>query len=319
MPFIWPCVAIWSLDRLLRLCRIIHYSLLPYILKRARAVASYDEQADMIRLDVTDFLQRKEIDAGIYYYVYLPTSMPGWESHPLSLCTWRQGGSYTQPGSPHLSASGDVKDGQTTMTAVSDPENQLSLKHSFLIRPYAGMTARMKQQIISTSTAQESASNIIVLLEGPYGIRLKLENYSDILVIAGGSGITAAISHSHRLVEKGNTHISIVWAAAQKHLVDDICRHELSGVLGNENVQLHVYLTEGAVLEGGKAGDKYMVHLGRPDIEKVMIEARQRCGRDLAIVSCGTPAMADVCRKAMVSLLSTQGPHVGYYNETLTW
>ena len=198
--------------------------------------------------------------------------------------------------------------------------NDDEICHSFLIRPYEGFTGRLREQL-AASLESESSCQITVLLEGPYGNLLDLSRFSNILVIAGGSGITAAISHTHHVLRAEALHVQIVWAAPQKHLVDDISSHELAAVLDHPRVSMEVFLTGAAVVEPDAMTPHapYKVHLGRPDVLSTMEQARSKCSESLAIVSCGTPPMSDACRRAVVDLLKQDGPETGYFDEMMTW
>lgn len=157
-----------------------------------------------------------------------------------------------------------------------------------------------------------------VLLEGPYGNILDLSRLSNVLIIAGGSGIVAAVSHTHRLLRKGLTSVHIVWAVPQRHLVDDVCEHELGSVMRNNRVTMDVYLT-GSQPDALSPHAPYKIHYGRPELFGVMENARKNCAKDLAVVEFVTPAMSDACRKTFVQLLETPGPEVEFFSETMTW
>ena len=324
--FIWPCIAIWSLDRLLRAARIVYVSLMPRVLKGTKALATYDERSEMIRLDVSDFKMADRPRPGIFYYIYAPGALQGYESHPFTLCTWQRKGAspVSTPSSPSL--EGDKGADFVDKTAAhgvhrsEESERRDGMCHSFLVRPYDGFTRRLKTQVTKELEALSSCQ-MNIFLEGPYGNTLDLGRFSNVLVIAGGSGIVAAVSHSHRLLEKGSTAVHVVWALPQRHLVDDVCEHELGAVIRNPQFTMDVYLTGAAPLEPDALipHAPYKVHYGRPDLYGVVADARRNCAEDLAVVESGTPAMSDACRKAFVQLLDTEGPQVEFFSETMTW
>ena len=320
--FVWPCVAFWALDRLIRLARIIYSSVLPRLLKNVRATATYDKQSEMIRLDVTDFIRHSELSPGLFYYIYAPGALRGYESHPMTLCSW----SHKVPSSPGVSSVPSLTDdkdhieAEGTTYSLSSLEDSENVSHSFLIRPYQGFTGRLREKITASTEAQASCQ-ITVLLEGPYGRVLDLTTYSNVLTIVGGSGITAAVSHTNKLLRTESTAVKIVWAVPQRHLVDDVAQHELGSVLGHPRLDMEVYLTEGAIVEDKALEPQgpYRIHFGRPNILAAMTDARRKCSTSLAIVSCGTPPMSDACRRAVVELLKEPGAGVGYFDETMTW
>ena len=166
------------------------------------------------------------------------------------------------------------------------------------------------------------STNLAVFLEGPYGCALDLRSFSDVLIIAGGSGITAAISHSNFLLPTGNTSVHVVWAVQHSALVDNICEHELKEALNDPKFDLVVYETRKVSADVEKMASPTTtraVRYGRPDIGATIREASRNCARNLAVVTCGPPRMADACRAAIVEVLGESGSDVEFYNEALGW
>lgn len=71
---------------------------MPRFTKGVKATATYHRTTEMVRLDITDFMPDKKIVPGLYYYLYMPAGLRGYESHPFTLCSWRRSGS--NPASP---------------------------------------------------------------------------------------------------------------------------------------------------------------------------------------------------------------------------
>lgn len=327
--YLWPCIAIWGLDRLLRVGRTVFVSIMPRYTKGVKATATYHRTTEMVTMDITDFFPQNEIVPGHYYYMYMPSGLRGYESHPMTLCSWKRPGPSLPP-SPTRTPD-FTKEIEATVRRVSHDMSSSAapeLAHSFLIRPYKGMTGRLQKKLL-TEAADENVATTqeTIFLEGPYGEKLDLSSYSDVLVVCGGSGITAAISHAHFLLSANdNTKVHISWAVPQRHLPDDICANELASIINSDRLKMTVYLTsageEEAVNDPEKmlpAAPPYAIRFGRPDIEGVMREERQNASHSLAVVTCGTPQMSDACRAAVVKVLGEDGVNVGYYNETLVW
>ena len=209
--FIWPCVIIWSLDRFLRLARIAYCSVLPRLLNGFKAVMTYDARSEMIRVDVTNVIRDDKIRPGVFYYLYAPAAVRGYESHPFTLCSWKQTviASHEVSAAPSLADGKPKFKGENTVQSISADDEPESIRHSFLIRPYHGFTGRLRERV-SSSLEERSSCQLTVLLEGPYGSTLDPSSYSDVLVIAGGSGITAAISPTHMLLGLNSIAVQIV-------------------------------------------------------------------------------------------------------------
>ncbi|QIX02537.1 hypothetical protein AMS68_008054 [Peltaster fructicola] len=283
--FIWPCVAIWSLDRLLCIVRIVYTSVIPLFTKGVKATATFDIRSDIVRLDVTDFFPpNTSISPGLYYYVYLPASLKGWESHPFTLCSWNRSVdsipvSPAPLASPHSSL--DIEAAKKVPALRSrELASAQAVSHSFLIRPYAGFTQRLRDRIVAAHEAR-GLCEVTVLLEGPYGCRLDLSRYSDVLILAAGSGIVTAISHAHYLLANGRTEVHLTWVVPQRWLVEDVCKNELSAILGGPRLHMTVYLTGKSqeMSEESAASSTIEFHAGRPDIFAVMQQARALQGR----------------------------------------
>lgn len=335
--YLWPCVAFWCFDRLLRYGRLVYTNVMPRLSKHVTTLASYSPASNMIRIDLTELLPNQKLAPGIFYYIYLPVSLRGWESHPISLCSYKLGVASTpdtpsspaSPGSP-IETIPDFKVFNNTARSISSGEHA-ETKHSFLIRPYDGFTGRLKNKLNrgdGIEAEAETSMPLTVLLEGPYGTAIDLSRHSDVLVLCGGSGIVAAISQAHFLLPTGQTRVHIVWAAPQRAFAEDVYRHEMAALAGHPDLDFVVHLTGQAgntlkvasdTAEIEQSARLYRVRAGRPDILAVIRERRAGCRKDLAVVSCGPATMADACRAAIVTVLGEEGPHVEFVDESFTW
>ncbi|KAF2215486.1 hypothetical protein CERZMDRAFT_105155 [Cercospora zeae-maydis SCOH1-5] len=325
--YLYPCIAMWGLDRIFRLKRLILVSVMPRFSKGVKATLTHDPATEMIRLDVTDFLRNTRITPGVYYYLYIPDGIRGYESHPFTLCSWRRpGASLPEPTSP-VDVVREKEADLSLHPAARDRAMEGEIAHSLLIRPYKGMTGRLEKKLLAE--ASDAPTQKTVFLEGPYGHTLDLSTYSEVLILCGGSGITTAISHSHFLAAKDSqTRINICWAVPQRELADDICANELASVIKVGRLNVTVHLTSDDEDEEGVEGhhrgrskrrQPYEVVLGRPDVEAVMRRHRRLATRNLAILTCGPPQFSDACRAAVVKILGEDGLEVGWYNESMTW
>lgn len=303
----------WALDRIARFMRVLFHST-----KSVTAQATYERGSEIIRLDVSDMFGERARSPGTFYYVYGPSSLVGYESHPFTLCSWNHPSFHatrvSDPGDKSQPAPHEIE-------LSSDTQRQRS--HTFLIRPYKGFTRRLKDQVIAKYSleGQSHSGRVTILLEGPYGIERVLGAYSDVLFIAGGSGITPAISYAHALTnEWDKTALRVAWAVREKGLADSVCANELGAVIRNPRFHLDVYLTKNESKEATQSsGDPYAAHSGRPDIEVAVRDARARCKGRLAVMCCGPPRMTDSCRKAVVRVMGEAGAEMNFFNEMLTW
>ncbi|KAF2162652.1 hypothetical protein M409DRAFT_68952 [Zasmidium cellare ATCC 36951] len=306
--FIWPAVAFWAFDRLLRWTRILCISIWP-ISNGAKAFASFDEKQGLIRVDVTDFFKRRNPSPGAFYYIYEPRRPRGYESHPFTLCTWY----HTLPG-PERSSDASSQESVEKSLDASTAEPQ----HTFLIRPRNGFTDHLRTKA-SASSGESEVQEIKVFIEGPYGCEGTLRDYSTVVIVVGGAGITAAISRIYSLLSDSNPlHlVRLIWANQTQDLIDDVCAHELHGVLGNLQLKVDIYLTSTSARISQTA--LYEVHAGRPNISRVLEEEKQKCEGSMAVFCCGPPSMEAATRRAFARLLKEKGPRLAWFQERFGW
>ncbi|KAJ5818962.1 hypothetical protein N7474_004553, partial [Penicillium riverlandense] len=85
--YLWPSVGVWALDRLLQLVCLcycnVHVSSRGVLPSVSRMV--YDEEADVVRLEVAPASMRLRAEAGLYYFLYQPFRFTWWESHHFTV------------------------------------------------------------------------------------------------------------------------------------------------------------------------------------------------------------------------------------------
>ncbi|KEF58795.1 uncharacterized protein A1O9_03638 [Exophiala aquamarina CBS 119918] len=238
-PYLWPLVAIWVFDRVARLVRLAYCNLhlrLSDNVVGTKTEASYDQDANLIRLEVTPGSRMLKARAGQHYYLYQPLKFKGWENHPFTLGGWKSAdqsgqsaGASVPPGiDPHASyeIKGKNKEvqvvGVDTLASSSDPSSEeasiSSFKHAssnpqelthtsttssqdtlvFFVRPYSSWTLRLRDECIKSSSP---SVNTHVLLEGPYGEHSPVHSYENVVFIVGGSGISGALPYMQEYLE----------------------------------------------------------------------------------------------------------------------
>lgn len=322
--YIWAVVAIWSLDRLLRIARLAWCN---FPSQGSKAVASYDAAADIIRIDVS----RRVVGtprSGSHYFLYL---MQGWrfyQSHPFTLADWQEGSGTDGISSSSTEESMDEKSGQVAVTSTSlhscDSGSELDRSEittlTFLLKPHKGFTARLRDTIIRKAGPGSTTPvpvSLPVLLEGPYGQQTSLRRFTHVLYIVGGSGITVALADlcAQRMFSTCQRR-KLVWASRKRAQVEAVLRAELARVRHDEhnseaNLAIEAYITgaedemvELVAPQEPKPGQAKFT-MGRPCIgELVDLEVDRSAGGRLAVVVCGPGAMADEARRAVVSVLS---------------
>ncbi|KAI9730324.1 MAG: hypothetical protein M1818_008227 [Claussenomyces sp. TS43310] len=334
--YIWPCVAIWSFDRFLRIARIIALNVKFWNVK---ANVTCSPGSNVVRFEVphsSGFLKPK---AGCYYYIYTFNDLRFWESHRFTLASYMRAGSRLQssPSVAHLSDSTILKVAIESITPVSKeddlnptPTQTASTSTlSFLIRPYDGFTSRLQKAAVRANSASPPAVCIMrVLVEGPYGEGLSLRHFQHVLFIAGGTGITIPLSQISIRGQQTMPRIpmSIIWAVRERAFFDDVCNRELNSIT---DLQVDAYIT-GSKMEGEPdcarpVGDSIRVQHERPDVAATVLEAAAEGGvlmrGKTALVVCGPSSMTSEAKAALLKAIGQKGNllDVEFFEESFSW
>lgn len=144
--------------------------------------------------------------------------------------------------------------------------------------------------------------------------------YAAVVMIVGGSGITAAVSRAYALLRNRTPpYVRLVWVAQQLDMVDNVCDHELSGVLGNSRFKMDVFATSPRTDMSSSKRSPYRLHSGRPDVDSILDEERDKCAGSMAVFCCGPPGLDAGVRNSVVRLLGEDGPHVAFLEERFSW
>ncbi|KAJ6118066.1 hypothetical protein N7471_013943 [Penicillium samsonianum] len=354
--YLWPTVALWVIDRFLRIVRLCYCNLHVSISNRRLMKVSvsrmvYDETADVVRLEVTPGMPSLQPSPGQYYFLYQPFRLTGWESHPFTIGAWsyeigdRTSLVPTFEGKPIKSLdvsnvpllAGDDSDRDyqgNSESGSSGQEQLLRLKLTFWVRPYDGWTKQLRQQCLSSPA---KTSETTILLEGPYGETFPLWRYESVLIIVGGTGIASAVpyiqDHLRRSVEdwEGSPEnektrvrdMELVWTTKQAEFIQDVSRRELKHALKREDFSASFYATRDSTASSEDPTDfGFDIQSGRPHLKSlIMSRACDACsaGTTLAILVCGPPRMADEARAATHLAMRQGYRSIKFVEESFTW
>ncbi|KAF2083679.1 hypothetical protein K490DRAFT_51054 [Saccharata proteae CBS 121410] len=273
-PYLWPLVAIWSFDRLLRIIHLIACNVrlkLGSSAMGSEAVATYNKDADVIRLEITPSSALLKPGPGQHYFLYQPASWKGYENHPFTLGAW------TTDSTAEWAASTDLQDRHTAKdqtasgitpasdsssatstsgqagskrekTSVADRRGRMQLV--FWIRPYDGWTRRLRDACLGSR--EEGIVRSTLLIEGPYGERAPLHNFETVLLFAGGTGISSAIpyiqDHVERVSRQGaagcrTRRLRLFWTSRQPAFLREVATRELQPALELEEFDATLFCT----------------------------------------------------------------------------
>lgn len=213
----------------------------------------------------------------------------------------------------------------SSQSIVSTDSKPGSRKIHFVIRPYKGMTARLRDSIVKSGTGSKEMT---ALIEGPYGEREPVFDYNNVIFIAGGSGISAVLPyvqeflHTRSTARSATTRIQIVWAARQRGFIQDVLETELATAVTDPRVKLDIFFT-GASRQAIKE-DKLQtltanVQYERPDIKSLLHREVGESVGTVAVFVCGAATLADDARRASVEIVRVGFKGLGYFEEQFGW
>ncbi|KAE8145139.1 ferric reductase like transmembrane component-domain-containing protein [Aspergillus avenaceus] len=206
--YLWPVVAIWCSDRLLRVVRLIYCNIRVSggSLRKTTALATYSKDANVIRLDV---------------------QTGGWRKDEQSI-------SYTM-----TEGKGEKSPARQVVTEISEGAGDGD-SLVFWVRPYDGWTNRLRRQCLRMGSGEDCYRAMLpIYIEGPYGHTLPLHHYGTLLMIVGGTGISTAVPYVHEYVSRARglesegraLRLIFVWACRGHGLMEQLCRRELADAL----------------------------------------------------------------------------------------
>ncbi|KAL8733939.1 MAG: hypothetical protein Q9181_003390 [Wetmoreana brouardii] len=194
--WIYTAIGIWGFDRAMRLARLARNGV-----KTAR-VTVIDE--DYIHVHVED------VSGSGHAYLYFPTlSWRVWENHPFSVASVVIPPSDIRTGSFKHDADveklGSSTDGSDSDSGKRRYRSLAKIGLTFLLRTKSGVTRQLRQH-----------ATLPVLVESAYGPHEDFSEYSLLVCIAGGVGITACVPYLR--AHPGAT--KLFWGARSQGIID---------------------------------------------------------------------------------------------------
>lgn len=340
-PYLWPCVAIWAFDYFVRLVRLIALNYKVAFGRHSKAVIKYNADRDIIRIYLTPSVPHQPRE-GTHYFLYFPTMLKTMGNHPFSVSGWTDPKSSSASSSvtnhaidlekvqhnPAVRATEAEVDSQTN---TSENSTATGTELQFVIRPYKGLTAALRDKVIQTG---RGSLELTVLVEGPYGHPHPVLTYDTVLFIVGGSGIAAALPYIHEFLHPRHNnrtrHIHLVWAVRQYSFARDILDTELAAgatASAHNRVKLDFFVTGPAPkalkhdaldLERFEDGDTAISYQRPVAADVIRDEVAQAVG-SLAVLVCGPAQLADDARRGCVQAVKNGYDQLEYFEEQFGW
>jgi hypothetical protein len=272
--WMFVCMGVWGFDRIMRFLRVARNGV------RTATITVIDD--DYVRVDVVG------VHGNGHAYLYFPTlTWRVWENHPFSVASTVLPIAKKQDDSKLASLDVEKTGTETTVRRASDSHDGSSIDShhnvqvgmTFLIKVNTGITVLLKNR-----------TSIPVLVEAPYAGPADLSEYSNMVVIAGGVGITAVLP----LVRAHAGRSKLYWGARTQTLIDEMSS-SLSGV------------------------DKELFVGKRMDISQVLDnELKGETGHSVVVVS-GPHSMCDDVRYEVGRLARSEKISVKLVEESFSW
>ncbi len=318
---------------------VLNYKVL--FLGHTKVLAVYNPDHDIIRLTFTPSYHRQP-KPGTHYYLYFPFILKAVGNHPFTMSSWSESGQCSQPtsiqkkSSPEDQEKGmvspDLTDTDGSSVSSAPPQsNDGATTIRFVIRPYKGLTAHLRDSIKKTGTGSREMT---ALIEGPYGETVPVFHYNTIIFIAGGCGITAVLPYMQEFLEPRSPQsrcsavtkrIHIIWSARQRTFIQDVLDTELVRAFTNPQIKLDLFVTGASprsikedelALDTGSAA---CLRYERPDIKSLL---RERVGESVgtvAVFMCGPARLADDARSAAAEIVGGGFRGLEYFEEQFGW
>ncbi|KAL9004309.1 MAG: hypothetical protein Q9188_002873 [Gyalolechia gomerana] len=193
--WIYTAIAIWGFERAMRVARLARNGL-----KTAR-VTAIDE--DYVQVNIDD------VTGSGHAYLYFPNlTWRVWENHPFSVASAvlpRTERRITIKHEVDLEKIGSSTDSSGSGSPERQHQSAAKIGLTFLLRTKAGVTGQLRNH-----------PTLPVLIESAYGPHEDLSEYSLLICIAGGVGITACVPYLR--AHPGAT--KLFWGARSHGIID---------------------------------------------------------------------------------------------------
>jgi predicted ferric reductase len=312
MEWLMAGFGIWAFDRFVRIIRLMVLNISWRKGRVARTARLEMIGTDAIKATVS-VGYNISFRPGQYVYIYFPR-FNFWESHPFTI------------------ASYDV-----SRTSASQPT--LSL----LFRTRGGITRKLQKYL------ETGPKEMVCLVEGPYGHHVHLERYDNVLLLAGGVGITTIFAYLKHLVNMDVRRVRFVWTVRD----EDSMRwfsEEIAETLKSQNIEVEIHITKsdnGGVgmeperiveelelkkVETGSAttntkevdsdANSFASHIfvgDKPDLTELITQESANCKGSLAVLACGPDTFVDEIRKAVADNVVKAKGVIDYFEEAYSW
>ncbi|KAK9452569.1 ferric reductase NAD binding domain-containing protein [Dipodascopsis uninucleata] len=205
------------------------------------------------------------------------------------------------------------------------PESESSNNLIVIGRVHKGMTKTLNNAVL----AADGSRQLKVLLDGPYGKSHSMVRYDSVMLIAGGIGITGALSYVTPLLTTAkNMRISVIWVVRKESALKWIAP-ELQKLSSSKKLELNIYITESLQEENKMETTESInekdsiespnITRSRPNITEEIAKFVGSSAGSAAVFCCGPAGMNDEARAATSNNLNSCKAKVEYIEDIFGW
>ncbi|TFK94331.1 hypothetical protein K466DRAFT_476640 [Polyporus arcularius HHB13444] len=198
-PYIWPCFLIWGADRFLRLFRVIYFNNNLYAGGKGLDATLELLSPQFVKLSLTRPPQFKWTPGQAAFLIAPGVSRIPIEAHPFTIASVDS--RYHLRGSAKKGVRVDLMESEASSMVDSLPESMTVTEKGvmdsdvlpyweevdFFINVRDGFTKRL-------AAAARKGEKVRVWVDGPYGFAPNVKNDDIVVLVAGGSGVSLALS-----------------------------------------------------------------------------------------------------------------------------
>ncbi|RPD78372.1 hypothetical protein L226DRAFT_481122 [Lentinus tigrinus ALCF2SS1-7] len=352
-PYIWPCFLIWGFDRALRLFRVVYFNNNLYAGGKGLDATLELLSPQFVKLSLTRPAQFKWTPGQAAFLIAPGVSRIPIEAHPFTIASVDS--RYRLRGSAKKGARMDLMESEAS--SLVEPHATMNEKDGmdegvlpyweevdFFINVREGFTKRL-------AAAARKGEKVDVFVDGPYGFSPNLKNDDIVVLVAGGSGVSLAISMFLGVVSdvqngKSRTRkVVFIWSIRDAKQMEWIAKplvNALERAPPSLEIAIRIFVTGGQkadqmpLMNNNDSDSMYsmersmrprmladfpsvQVTPGRPDIPKMLKDEVTGATGRLSVTVCGSGAIVKSCREALRLPFSTTlfgGPSVVLHVES---
>jgi DMSO/TMAO reductase YedYZ heme-binding membrane subunit len=260
-----------------------------------------------------------DVKPGMHAYLrFKGLGLSPWDSHPFSVAWWE-----------HVPADKALLPVVSEKRSESQTEKHIDRRHattsvSFLIGARTGLTRALYNKANVPGGVRLRAA-----MEGPYAGHHDFSSYGHVVLVAGSTGITHAISYIKPLIEGCNNgtvatrKIDLIWtirdADALNH-VNPWMEQILAIPNRREILHMWIFVTRPTrAIHMSSLGDTVKIHPGRPNLGQMLRLSAQDQHGAMAVCVCGPGGLQDDVRNSVREIITENGTQISYIEESFTW